>query len=413
MKDKFQMSSMGELTFFLGLQVKQKPDGIFISQDKYVAEILRKFSLTDRKSASTPIDTEKPLLKDPDGEDVDMHTYRSMIGSLIQEDFRYLKGKPHLGLWYLKDSPFNLVSYSNSNYAGASLDRKSTTRGYQFLGCRLISWQCKKQTVVATSSTEVNDVTRLQALVDKKKVIITEATIREALRLDDAESIDCLPNEEIFTELSKMGYEKPSIKLTFYKAFFLPQWKFLIHNILQCISAKKTSWNKFISSFGFSCHLPFNRAQVGDLSLHSTKYSSLALTQKVFANMRRVGKGFSGVDTHLFEGMILAQQDDDVADEGGKISDKGKIKIGKLDFNDVYFVKELKFNLFSISQICDKKNNVLFTDTECIVLSLEFKMPDENQVLLKVHRENNMYNVDLKSIVPTIDLTCLFAKTTK
>nr|GEZ25019.1 putative ribonuclease H-like domain-containing protein [Tanacetum cinerariifolium] len=83
MKDKFQMSSMGELTFFLGLQVKQKKDRIFISQDKYVAEILRKFRLTDRKSASTPIDTEKPFLKNPDGEDVDMHTYRSMIGSLM------------------------------------------------------------------------------------------------------------------------------------------------------------------------------------------------------------------------------------------------------------------------------------------------------------------------------------------
>nr|GFB71059.1 uncharacterized mitochondrial protein AtMg00810-like [Tanacetum cinerariifolium] len=82
-KDKFQMSSMGELTFFLGLQVKQKPDGIFISHDKYVAKILRKFGLTDRKFAWTPIDIEKPLLKDCDGEDVDVHTYRSMIGSLM------------------------------------------------------------------------------------------------------------------------------------------------------------------------------------------------------------------------------------------------------------------------------------------------------------------------------------------
>nr|GFB08297.1 hypothetical protein [Tanacetum cinerariifolium] len=76
MKDKFQMSSMGEITFFLGLQVKQKPDGIFIRQGKYVAKILRKFGLTDGKSASTPIDTKKPLLKDPDGKDVDVHTYR-------------------------------------------------------------------------------------------------------------------------------------------------------------------------------------------------------------------------------------------------------------------------------------------------------------------------------------------------
>nr|GEY59748.1 hypothetical protein [Tanacetum cinerariifolium] len=90
----------------------------------------------------------------------------------------------------------------------------------------------------------------------------------------------------------------------------------------------------------------------------------------------------------------------------------GRSKTGKLDFDDVYFVKELKFNLFSISQMCDKKNSVLFTDTECLVLSPEFKLPDENQVLLRVPRENNMYNVNLKNIVPFRDLTCLFAKET-
>nr|GEU77074.1 ribonuclease H-like domain-containing protein [Tanacetum cinerariifolium] len=98
--------------------------------------------------------------------------------------------------------------------------------------------------------------------------------------------------------------------------------------------------------------------------------------------------------------------------KGGKISRKGKIRTGKLDFDDVYFVKELKFNLFSVLQMCYKKNSVLFIDTECLVLSLEFKLPDENQVLLRVPRENNMYNVDLKNIVPSGDLTCLFAKPT-
>nr|GEW40254.1 ribonuclease H-like domain, reverse transcriptase, RNA-dependent DNA polymerase [Tanacetum cinerariifolium] len=152
MKDKFQMSSMGELTFFLGLQVKQKDDGIFISHDKYVAEILRKFGLTDGKSASTPIDTEKPLLKDPDGEDMDVHIYT------VKRIFKYLKGRPHLGLWYPKDSPFNLMAYSDSDYDGASFDRKSTIGGCQFFGCKLISWQCKKQTVVSTSSTEAEYV---------------------------------------------------------------------------------------------------------------------------------------------------------------------------------------------------------------------------------------------------------------
>nr|GFB26387.1 ribonuclease H-like domain-containing protein [Tanacetum cinerariifolium] len=98
--------------------------------------------------------------------------------------------------------------------------------------------------------------------------------------------------------------------------------------------------------------------------------------------------------------------------KGGKISRKGKIRTGKLDFDDVYFVKELKFNLFSVSQMCDKKNIVLFTNTECLVLSHEFKLPDESQVLLRVHRENNMYNVNLKNIVPSGDLTCLFVKET-
>nr|GEY51316.1 putative ribonuclease H-like domain-containing protein [Tanacetum cinerariifolium] len=98
--------------------------------------------------------------------------------------------------------------------------------------------------------------------------------------------------------------------------------------------------------------------------------------------------------------------------KGGKISGKGKIRTGKLDFDDVCFIKELKFNLFSVSQMCDKKNSVLFTDNECLVLSPEFKLPDANQVLLRVSRENNMYNVDLKNIVPSGDLTCLFAKAT-
>nr|GEX35787.1 putative ribonuclease H-like domain-containing protein [Tanacetum cinerariifolium] len=96
----------------------------------------------------------------------------------------------------------------------------------------------------------------------------------------------------------------------------------------------------------------------------------------------------------------------------GKISSKGKFKTGKLDFDDVYFVKELNFNIFNVSQMCDKKNNVLFTYTECVVLSSNFKLPDENHVLLRVSRENNMYNVDLKNVVPSGYLTCLFPKAT-
>ncbi|GKC44387.1 hypothetical protein Tco_1062109 [Tanacetum coccineum] len=98
--------------------------------------------------------------------------------------------------------------------------------------------------------------------------------------------------------------------------------------------------------------------------------------------------------------------------KGGKITGKGKIRTGKFDFEDVHFVKELKFNLFSVSQMCDKKNNVLFTDTEYVVLSPDFKLLDESQVLLRVPRKNNMYSVDLKNVVPSRGLTCIFAKAT-
>nr|GEV48502.1 ribonuclease H-like domain-containing protein [Tanacetum cinerariifolium] len=97
--------------------------------------------------------------------------------------------------------------------------------------------------------------------------------------------------------------------------------------------------------------------------------------------------------------------------KGGKITGKGKIRTGKLDFDDVYFVKELKFNIFSVLQMYDKKNS-FFSQTLNVLLSSDFKLPDENHVLLRVLRENNMYNVDLKNIVPSGDLTCIFAKAT-
>ncbi|GJW58460.1 putative ribonuclease H-like domain-containing protein [Tanacetum coccineum] len=291
MKNRFQMSSMGELTFFLGLQVKQKEDGIFISQDKYVGEILKKSVVMDVKSAflygtideevyvsqppgfvdpkhpkkvykvvkalyglhqaprawyatlsafleqsgyrrgtidktlfikkdkkdimlvqvcvddiifgstkkswcdefealmknrfskdvpwenspsfldysvkhaSTPIETHKPLVKDEGAADVDVHLYRRFQVTpktshlhAVKRIFRYLKGKPKLGLWYRRESSFDLVAYLDSDYGGANLDRKSTTGGCQFLGHRLISWQCKKQTIVATSTTEAEYV---------------------------------------------------------------------------------------------------------------------------------------------------------------------------------------------------------------------------------------------------------------
>ncbi|GJZ52745.1 putative ribonuclease H-like domain-containing protein [Tanacetum coccineum] len=428
-------------------KVKQKEDGIFISQDKYVAKILKKFDFASVKTASTPIKTQKPLVKDEEVADVDVHLYRSMIGSLMyltisRPDIMYLKGKTKLGLCYLRVSSFDLEAYSDSGYAGANLDRKSTIGGCQFLAKILISWQCKKQTIVATSTTEteyivaanccrqvlwiqnqmldygfnfmnikiyidnesticivknpvfhsktkhiairylfirdayenkliqyftmemmfglgkkmllglvlkaingskqiwcrqanlvlsgkfdaarqiwyclanlvlpgkismanlefvdqhnivaciektegnsdfheiveflasssihhaltvsppiytsyieqfwntassqtVNDVKQINATVDSKAVVVTEASIRSSLLFNDADGTACLTNEAIFQNLALMGYEGDFNKLTFQKALFSPQWKFLIHTILHCLSSKSTSWNEF------------------------------------------------------------------------------------------------------------------------------------------------------------------------
>ncbi|GJS74217.1 putative ribonuclease H-like domain-containing protein [Tanacetum coccineum] len=150
MHKRFQMSSMGELTFFLGLQVQQKKDGIFINQDKYVADILKKFDFATIKTASTPMEPTKALIKDEEADSVDVHLYRSMIGSLlyltasrpdimfavyayarfqvtpkmshlhaVKRIFRYLKGQPKLGLWYPGDSPFDLEAFSNNKDEGS------------------------------------------------------------------------------------------------------------------------------------------------------------------------------------------------------------------------------------------------------------------------------------------------------
>nr|GEU86626.1 hypothetical protein [Tanacetum cinerariifolium] len=186
---------------------------------------------------------------------------------------------------------------------GSSIKYALTVNPNIYVSCIKQFWN----TVVVK---HVNDVTRLQALVDKKKVVVTEAALREVLRLDDAEGVDYLPNEETFTELARMGYEKPPTKLTFYKAFFSSQWKFLIHTILQCMSAKRTSWNKFSLAMASAVIC----LSTGDLSTHTTKYTSPALTQKVFANMRRVGKGFFRVEPPLFEGMLVGHEVDEEGD---------------------------------------------------------------------------------------------------
>ncbi|GJR20672.1 putative ribonuclease H-like domain-containing protein [Tanacetum coccineum] len=199
----------------------QKEDGIFISQDKYVTEILNKFCFTNVKTTRTPMETQKPLLKDED----------------VCACARY-QVNPKVSHLYAMKRIF-------SDYAGASLDMKSTTKAEY-----VAASSCCGQAIVKVKM--VNGEQQLQALVDGKKIVVTEASVRRDLQLDDAEGTDCLPNATIFEELTIMGYEKLSQKLTFYKAFFSPQWKFLIHTILQCLSAKTSAWNKFSSIMAYA-----------------------------------------------------------------------------------------------------------------------------------------------------------------
>ncbi|KAI3732891.1 hypothetical protein L1987_64103 [Smallanthus sonchifolius] len=160
MKSKFEMSNMGELSFFLGRQVSQRDDGIYLHQTKYVQDILSKYKMNGSSTYGTPIPVNHGLHPDKDGKDVDCKLYRGMIGSLMyltpsRPDIIYLKGKPRLGLWYSKQQSFDFKAYTDSDYGGCNLDRKSTSGGCQFLGDRLVSWQCKKQSTVSVSTCEV------------------------------------------------------------------------------------------------------------------------------------------------------------------------------------------------------------------------------------------------------------------
>ncbi|GJQ93013.1 uncharacterized mitochondrial protein-like protein [Tanacetum coccineum] len=263
MHKKFQMSSMGELTFFLGLQVTQKDDGIFISQDKYVDEILKKFGFSIVKTASAPMETSRPLMKDENAKDVDVHLYRSMIGSLmyitslrldimfdvcacarfqvtpkvshlhvVKRIYRYLKGQPKLGLWYPKDSPFVLEAYTDSDYAGASLDRKS------IIGAEYVA--------VSNCCGQLSFMEALKFVDTHNMVAYLEKSTKNA---DFDEIVDFLNANPI-------------------------RYALTIENLTPVFNDKYD--------------IPYN-------------------TKKVFANMIRKGKDFSGAVTPLFPSMLASQ----------------------------------------------------------------------------------------------------------
>ena len=217
------MSMIGELSFFLGLQIKQLKEGTFVCQSKYVKDILKKFGMEDAKPIKTPMATNGHLDLDEGGNPVDQKLYRSMIGSLlyltasrpdimfsvcmcarfqaaprechltaVKRILRYLKYSPNIGLWYPKGAHFDLVGFSDSDYAGCKVDRKSTSGGCQFLGRSLVSWSSKKQNSVALSTAEAEYISAgsccAQLLWMKQTLLDYGVKFDEILLLCDNES---------------------------------------------------------------------------------------------------------------------------------------------------------------------------------------------------------------------------------
>ncbi|GJS23426.1 putative ribonuclease H-like domain-containing protein [Tanacetum coccineum] len=447
--------SMGELTFFLGLQVKQNKAGIFISQDKYVAEILKKFDLVNVKAAITPMETKVALTKDEEAIDVDVYLYRSMIVTpkishlnAVKGIFKYLKGKPNLGLWYPRESPFDLEAFSDSAYDGSTLKGISTTAEYVAAAncCGQVLWvqnqlldygfnfmntknhidnesticivknlvyhsktkhikirhhfirDCYEKKLIsvekihtdlnvadlltkpfdgprfnylvvsigfaeivdflrgfnlryaltsnptiydslvkqfwqtATANTIADGTLEIHATINTIGYTITDASIRDKLQLADAIGNTMLPNDEIFERMGQMGYPTDGT-FTFWKCFFTPQWRYLVHHLLHCISSKSGGWDQFSSNIAtaliclstdrvynfsklifdgmvanlkskmkFLMYPRFLQLILDIQTENKHPYLAVTLTKKIFRNMKR---GFRGAPWTYCSAMLF------------------------------------------------------------------------------------------------------------
>jgi hypothetical protein len=245
MSREFEMSMIGELSFFLGLQIKQLKEGTFVCQSKYVRDILTKFDMVNAKPIETPMATNGHLDLDEGGKPVDLKLYRSMIGSLlyltasrpdilfnvcmcarfqaapkechltaVNRIMRYLKYSPNIGLWYPKGAQFELVGFSDSDYAGCKVDRKSTSRGCQLLGRSLVSWSSKKQNSVALSTAEAEYISAgsccAQLLWMKQTLLDYGVKFKEIHLLCDNESAIKIANNLVQHSRTKLSHPEIS-----------------------------------------------------------------------------------------------------------------------------------------------------------------------------------------------------------
>nr|GEU54076.1 uncharacterized mitochondrial protein AtMg00810-like [Tanacetum cinerariifolium] len=371
--------------------------------------------------------TEKTLVKDADGANIDVHLYKSIIGSLmhltasrpyimyavyvcarfqvtpkvshlhdVKRIFRYLKGHPKLGLWYLKDSPFELVAYTDSDYIGASLDRKSTTGGCRFLRSRLISWQSKKQTVVATSTTEAEYVVAASCCrqvlwiynqmldygyklttVSYKLLLLAQLTTASTKLMllgklttaidvnaveDDDEGTECLLTAIIFEQLTLMGAKTTAwnklsstmasaiICLATNQKFNFSKYIFdhMVKNLEDRV--KFLMFPRFVQVFLDS--------QVERMLKHKEIYVPPSHTKKIFANMkRRQGKDFFGKATPLFETMMVQHQEDN--DEHVTTTSNDPLLSETTKANQALKIRSLKRRVKRLEKKVSKKSHKL------------------------------------------------------
>ncbi|GJT64431.1 putative ribonuclease H-like domain-containing protein [Tanacetum coccineum] len=368
----------------------QEPDMLLLST--FLLRNLKKFDFASVKTAR-PIETQKPLVKDEEASDVDVHLYRSMIGSLMyltasRPDIMFAVSKgqtQNCAFGHPRVSSFRPDAYSDSDYAGANLDRKSTTGEAEYVAAancvERVLWISKSisfnaefheiidflarssihnaltvSPVVSTTFVEqfwmsakskiINNVRYITAKVAGKPVSISEASIRSDLLFDDADGIDSLPNQAIFDAIQLMGYEGDLTVLTFNKALFSPQWRFLFHTMNHCISSKSTSWDQIPTNIatavicltsnqkynfsklifdGMLRHLDakkkfvmyprfisvFLDTQLKSVPVPLDHFPVNALTSKVFSFMVKKGKHFSGKVTPLFSNMLVQPTEDE------------------------------------------------------------------------------------------------------
>ncbi|GJU10399.1 putative ribonuclease H-like domain-containing protein [Tanacetum coccineum] len=464
---EFDMTDLGALNYFLGISIVRHPIGLFLSQKKYARQLLEQAHMVNCNPSRTPVDTDSKL--GPNGVPVqDPSLYRSLAGGLWYLTFT----RPNLSYAVQQlyaSATTSLVGYTNADWAGFPSTCRPTSGYCMFLGDNLLSWSAKRQHTISCSSVKAE----YQGVAN---VVVETVCIRNLLRelhspILTATLVYCDNISAVYMSANPVQHQRTKhieidihfvcdmVKAGHVQVLHVPshfQYVDIFTKGLPlalfedfCSSLSGSGVNTARLRQTVNTIRPKAAVNVVRPRVAINTARPKAVLNVVKGNMVNVVKAStywvwrpkqkvldhgnpeqdlqergifdSGCSRHMTGNKSYLTDFEEIDggfvafggnSRGGKITGKGKIRTGNLDFDDVYFVKELKFNLLSVSQMCDKKNSVLFNDTECFVLSSDLKLADENHVLLKVPKKDNMYSVDLKNIAPKGGLTCLYAKDT-